>query len=191
MKVALTVLALLGMVATANADISVEVDPGVNIGGGLMSYTVHLVGNTDAGKATAWDGQFDGVMNQVWAYGGMLQTPTLTGANAPGGGVDVAADTHFMFYDTELLVAITPQEQPGPGLVNGTLSGAFAFDPSVQSQDLVFAQIILPVGGEAVMSGLAADALGAKYDTDVVIPEPMTMSLLVLGGLALIRRRRA
>ena len=183
MKTVLTMIAVLALATVAQADVVVEVDPGVDVGGGLTSYTVRLVGDTEANKATAWDGAFSGPMNQLWLMGGAMTTPTMT--NASYLGAEIVKDSHFLLADDELLVARLPNET----LIK--LDGAFAIAPAYQLMNRPLAQIVLAPGEEVVMSGMAADITGAEFDTSVTIPEPMTMTLLAIGGLALIRRRRA
>ena len=58
----------------------------------------------------------------------------------------------------------------------------------------IWAEILFHCDGPGdVIIDLMDDTLGVIIDTVIVhqIPEPMTMSLLALGGLGLIRRRRA
>ncbi len=180
-RIGLMTLAVLGFSTVALASLIVEVDAGVPVDG-LMSYTVHLVADTEADKATAWDGSFDGPMNHLLAAG-VLPTPTMT--NASFLGADIVLDSHFLLADDELLIADAPTE-------SGThLDGSFGIKPGSATMDLSFAQIVIAPGNVVTMTGIASNDVGTKFDTNVVIPEPVTLSVLALGGLlAGLRRRR-
>ena len=189
MKTVLAIIAVLGLATIAQAGVTVVVDNPVDIGGGLQSTLVHLVADSEADMVTAWDGSFNGPMNQIGAFGGALPTPTLTNV-AFLTPAEAAADTHFMLADTELLVARAPNESPI------LLDGAFGIAPESVGLDLVLAQIVTAIADGPYMVemvGVAATATGATFGTEALIPvpEPMTMTLLAIGGLALIRRRRA
>jgi hypothetical protein len=182
-KVALTMVLVFGLAASAQASLTTVVDPGVDVGGGLVSYTVHLVADTEADMLAAFDGTFSGTLNQVFAFGGALDTPTLDNVSyLPA--EDAAKDTHFMLEDDELLVVTDPNE------TESTLNGVFSVAVASRSLDLVIAQIVLAAGDTAELSGLGANAAGDKFDISATIPEPATLSLLGIGALALIRRRK-
>ena len=190
MRIVLAMIALLGLVAVAQADVSAVVDPGVDVGGGLTSYLVHLVADCPADSVVGWKGSFDGPLHQVWAFSGGLSTPTLDncGYLSPP---EVAQDSHYMFEDDDLLPAPggSPAED-GPG--TGTyLSGEFGIIPAATTgQDLVIAQIVLATGSTAQMVGQAGNAQGILFDIDETIPEPATLALLGFGGVGLLFRRR-
>ncbi len=77
-------------------------------------------------------------------------------------------------YDlTEL--AVSPIDFPGLG----SFSLGMAYDPAVKAEDLDFQYTFGELGDAEQLAG----AVG-------YVPEPMTMSVLGLGGLALLRRRR-
>ncbi len=157
MKTVLAIIAVLGLATIAQAGVTVVVDNPVDLGGGLQSILVHLVADCEADMVTAWDGSFNGPMNQIGAFGGALPTPTLTnvGYLTPA---EAAADTHFMLADTELLVARLPNESPI------LLDGAFGIVPESVGLDLVLAQIVTAVGETVTMSGQAANATGETFD---------------------------
>jgi hypothetical protein len=190
MRTVLAMIALLGLAAVAQADVSVVVDPGVDVGGGLTSYLVHLVADNPADSVVGWKGSFNGPLNQIWPYGA-LPTPTLQNCGyltAP----EVEQDSHYMFMDADLLPAPggNPAED-GPG-TGAYLSGEFGIVPAAATgQDLVLAQIVMAAGQTAQMVGQAGNKQGILFDIDATIPEPASAVLLLSGGvLAMIRRRK-
>ena len=185
-KVLLAMVAVVGLATVAQASVTVETERVATING-LEVYHVHLVATHDD-QVTAFDGQFTGPLHQVWQFNGVLQTPTLSIVDPSYTDEDLAQDSHFMFTDDQLIVVEAPNED-GPDF--GTyLRGIFGILPEATADDLLFAQIVLPAGESAVLEGIAADAEGDKFPLSAVIPEPATLSLLVLGGLALLRRKR-
>ena len=180
-KISLAMFAVLSMSILAPGALMVQVDPGVPVDGGLTSYTVRLVASVADDIATAWDGSFDGPMNQLKAFA-VLDTPTMT--NAAHLGADIVKDSHFLLADDELIIVNTPSESAVQ------LDGTFAIKPASVGMDLELAQIVIAAGSTVVMSGEAANSAGTKFATNAVIPEPASLSLLILGGLGLIRRRR-
>ncbi|MCK4623770.1 MAG: PEP-CTERM sorting domain-containing protein [Phycisphaerae bacterium] len=193
MKTVLAIIAVLGLATIAQAGISVVVDSPVDLDGVYQSTLVHLVADTYEERVTAWDGSFNGPMNQLWLMGGAMPTPTLTNADYLDAVTERPWDTHFMFSDDALLT-VSPPSEDGPG--TGTfLMGIFGILPDFTAQDLVLAQIVTRIAdGPYVveMTGITANAFGIEYDihTLLPIPEPTTMGLIVIGGLALLRRRK-
>ena len=178
---------VLGVIMTlamaAPADLVAIVDPGVDLGGGLISYTVRMVADSPADQLDGFDGTFQGTLNQIKAFG-TLDTPTLTNADflTPD---EQARDTHFLLWDTELNVVLT-----APNETSSLLNGVFTIHVAAQEQDLAFAQIVLPEGETALLTGEASNASGTVFDVSTVIPEPMTVSLLSVGVVFILRRRK-
>ena len=82
---------------------------------------------------------------------------------------------------------------------NGTyLTVVAALATTAVAQDLDFALVVMPTGTTGVLNGSLSDGKGEEFDlgaakfsgSGIVIPEPMTLSLLALGGLGLLRKRR-
>lgn len=148
-------------------EIVVQVDPYVDLGAGLYSFTVHLVGSSPSFVAGGWNGSFDGSLNQIRALGS-LNTPTMDNAEliAPPYG-EPEEDSHLLLYNADILVAVAPNESMDH------LAGSFAIKVGARQQDLPFAQIVLAAGGSVEMTGQVSDS-GAQYTfpTEVTISAP-------------------
>ncbi|HUU59079.1 MAG TPA: PEP-CTERM sorting domain-containing protein [Phycisphaerae bacterium] len=123
---------------------------------------------------------------------GFLPTPTMT--NAQYLGADLARDTHFLVYDADIGAGTAPGE------TDTSLYGAWTITElsgkRAQIMDLV--QIVVPfckyVDYEIKVSHFNAE-LGTSVSQEFSgqlhgIPEPGTLALLGLGGLAAVLRRR-
>ena len=157
---------------------------------GYTSYIASLVSDTaddPAGYTGVPPAGMNGPMNQIMAFGA-LATPTMTNANLIGPPFgETWQDSHFLLLDTDLLVVTTPSETAT------YLGGEFAILVAARSNPLPLALVVIadvPPGQQVVLTGTAGDAGANIFPVNLVIPEPLTLTLLGVGGLALIRRRR-
>ena len=164
------------------AGVTVEVEPGVPVGAGLTSYTVNLVADSATDWVAAFDGGFSGAMNQI-KVAGVVATPTLdmAGLLTP---TEASQDSHFLFLNSQLTSVTTPAETAN------SLTGVFAVNVPDRAESLEFAQIVLADGDSIALTGEVANGAGDLFDISTTIPEPASMTLLGLGALAIIRRRR-
>lgn len=180
-------IAVLLAVSFAQATVIAVHDGGTPVASlpGYTGYVVSLESDTadaPAGFDSTMDPLhgFNGPMNQVLLMG-TFPTPTLTF----GGMLPVPAeDSHFELLDADITAAVAPSE------TNIFLGGAFAL-VSPGADPLPLALIVIADGSEVHLTGFASDTAAAVlWPLDLIIPEPLTLTLLGVGGLALIRRRR-
>ena len=190
MRTLLVTIVVLSMASFAGATVTAVHDGGTPTAGlpGFTSYVVSLVSDNaqlPAGFNGVTPQGFNGPMNQIMAFGA-LATPTLTNANLIGPPFgNPWEDSHFLLLDTDILSAIAPAE-------NATyLGGSFSVKVAARCNPLPLALIVIQGANTVVLTGVATDAAAAvNFPLNLVIPEPLTLSLLGVGALALIRRRR-
>jgi len=211
-KVIVGLLAVLGMTMLASAGVTVTGNaPGdgvlvTNAGGvNCMTYVVSIAVPTGE-KIAAVDLRFTGVMRQAGlftydadaeAYVGPIKlTPYLSDSTS-------TKDTHLMLNAADVLAVNVSENNdyagapigPGAAYGNGSLLTAiFGVEREKQVQVMQLAQIVIPIGSNPViLSGSISTNNAQMYTVNALIPtpEPMTISMLVLGGLGLLRRRMA
>jgi hypothetical protein len=170
------------LASLSQAGVTVEVEPGVDVGGGLTSYTVNMVADSPTDWVAAFDGGFSGAMNQI-KFGGMVDTPTLdmAGFLSP---TEQSQDSHFLFLNDQLVIETSLAETAS------SLTGVFGVKVPDRAESLAFAQIVLADGDSVELTGTVSNGDGVAFDISTTIPEPATMSLFGLGAVALIKRRR-
>ncbi len=173
---------------------------GTNPYGGFYDCPDQYAGIID-GEEETWDFGADGVNNpnhpsdalhQVWLFNGAVETPK----DPPMSGQDAdELDTHWIIPAT-LLVDQTDEDNDmscnssdtGWGTYLHGLVGWAGYE-GITEADLV--QIVVPSGQDFYAKVQVAQGDGAVTEFAGCVPEPATMSLLGLGGIAaLIRRRR-
>jgi len=129
----------------------------------------------------------------VWSYMANEEFPTYQGVQGPAGAVTAEGWHH---------IAVTHDGTAITTYVDGAYNGSTAMSglSSMAGADLIFGQTAWWNASRAFAgdvdeiaiwnTGLSDADIADVYLNGVVVPEPATMSLLVLGGLTLLRRRR-
>ena len=166
---------MLAFAGVCEAAHQVVIDPPVDVGGGLYSYTVHV--DSDSSDIdywmAAWDGRFTGPMNQVW-LGGVVPSPTMDVAWLLG--ADVARDSHFLFRGSDFGHIVAPQETAEMLSVTG-----FPAAP-LRAQEYLLAQIVVPAGQTVVLSSQQASFATAQYRLGTAV----TCAILTGGNVSIV-----
>lgn len=149
--------------------ISVRVDNLGSPAAGLTAYEVHLVAATADDRLVVFEGRFDGPMNQA--------TGDL--------------DSHFLLPDSDDTMDFIPRSEGSNwlGADNG-LRAIIGLGNPLWQMDTAVARLVIPDGEVVVMTAMVACADMDATAISAVVPEPVSLSLLAVGGLALLRRRR-
>lgn len=189
------VIGLLALATAANGQVMVDVQDMGSVGVGLTAYKVSFSGL----EVGAIDVGFNGPMNQEWIpfMATHLETPTMDNA---GLLVDETVDSHILLETADMISVLYPalEDNPTPPVGTGSylanpndpVAGRMVFGivETSRSDPLEFAWIVVPDGQSVQMTGFAGVS-GVDYPVSANIPEPATLCLLALGGLALMRRR--
>jgi len=183
----------------------------------LDSYTVSLTATGVGEKVIAVDVRFNSAsqLHQEMSYKpGFLPPhyiPTAMNDMAAAGfpAEYIIADTHFLMTTGQVVwpgaaatedldETILPRDSFDVWHSYGTFleSHPMGFAGTIQASTVQLAQIVIPRGspkGTVLLTGVAATNLSSNpLNIGVIeIPEPATLGLLALGGLAVLRQRRA
>ena len=146
---------------------------------GLPKYT--FVVNHDQ-NITGFDGGFYGPMNQIWESAS--KTPTK---DTEGGGPD-PCDTHFLFFDSEIVPNPPPAEDKDASGCGSYLTGVFGITPGAAAANIQIAQIVAWEAGSTISYNFDVSDNNNAFHFEGSVPEPGTLMLLMLGGLAVLRR---
>lgn len=202
---ALLVVALLASSASAALSLQV-VDEGLlgvtDGGGNELAYVTLAIASDAGGTPNAYDGGFYGPLHQ--AHGNWGRDPVVTPTTEefyPGDPIEL--DSHFTFESADILPQTAPDEDVAASYyASGAyfdlgydtyLTGIFT-DPNASGSVWEFAYLVGAASTTVDVIGETASPEGeyaALEQGYTFVPEPATMSLLALGGVAaLIRRKR-
>ena len=182
------ILVVLSVASLASASIPTISYTSTGIPGDLTQYIFSVHADTDNPLYTLgldFSATPPGFLNQEKFMG--FDTPDLLYVSLliEGGKYD----SHINFLPTDLALIITlPAETPT------TLVGKFGFAAGSITTTTPIAQIVAPTGqvvDYSIMLGYdAGGGQGGVVDLVGEVPEPATLSLLVLGGIGVLLRRR-
>jgi len=204
MRNVLTALLVCSIGSVATAAMTVDVVENASPGAGLESYTIWFNGDVASDALAGFSGRIAGSLHQVWgfSFGSWFSTPY--GDSSPPD----AKDTRLLLNQGSLtsVAGYFPSEDAtnmadqGGGIFYGdgsylaataTTDMLFAITAAYQQTNTEFARVVIPVGQQAMLTGQAAAADEIQMLLlDVTIPEPATLALLGIGGLAFLRRKR-
>ena len=202
----------MALVSAVSADIQVQLSQNPDPQAGLKSYIVRFVGSTPGDRFSAFDGRFDGPMSQTWYFfKGWMTTVWVGDFALPAEAASAAVDSHMLIdpHDaSHVLVASEPSEDFDElNIIETTVDGydralgtylatsanttmAFGIPGTYQTTNTPFAQIVIPVGEEVWLTGVAVSHDSARLVLNELIPGPASLALLGLGGLGMALRKR-
>lgn len=196
LKIVAVFAVMLGVAVSANASVTVNVDAGFLYGDAAASELLSgdslavLVVDADGDGWGAYDGLVEGSfvadaedeIFDIFATNSLTYGPGTHSGQHVGDGLTNGAQFALLWFNTSY-----SEELKTTGPAAGTSYGFYT------SGDLV-----VPEEGSLVVKQLFTvdTTAGTISDSEMaapfsVVPEPFTMSVLAIGGLAMLRRRRA
>ncbi len=149
---------------------------------GLSGYTTYIVNLTsDAGSIQAISADIQGGPLSQDFVPSIFQDPPVPFIGPAGG----AGDSHFLFNLVDV-IAVGESESSS----NLTADFIFRVGSGLIGSTVDVVQLVMADGDQAVMSGYTVVDDNDVPFADITIPEPASLALLGIGGLAMLRRRR-
>ena len=184
---------------------------------GLESYTVTAVSTDSSNLVTFSDIHIDDPVHNVWGFGN--DPVTTMAADFPSTFLAaewVVYDTHLLVPAEDILTQLgSPLDEGNDGsnpaglaleldppfaafvpvvgvgtFGHGEGASSFALLPAAAATSVDLLQVVLVEGTKARLDVAIVNEQLERSSLGMEIPEPATLSLLALGGLALIRRKR-
>ncbi len=185
------VIAMIAMVSVSAAQATVTGSYTSAPTVGLADHTTYEITLTsDTGNLTGFEVEVTAdVANQVTSGGDSIFEDSNSFIFFIFGNEVWRQDTQFHFMSTDLTIVSASEGTSGV-----VLAGAFALAGGTGSPlaapSINILQICMPDGNTATVSGRVTVGVDEADFADIVIPEPTTISLLAIGGFAMLRRRK-
>ena len=208
MKKLLALLVVAGFATAASAGPIVTLVSQSDPATGLSAYVLHAEAAGGESDVNAWTLNAT-VAHQIYNSSDEI-TPQITTTGDAWPAEASTYDSHALFVAADYVSPgsggiLEGNDESDPASVAPVIFGGYktlktgvgvakqegaALTPAAAGQSLDIYLWVVPSGVEATLSGEIASPGVAPAAFEFTVPEPATMSLLALGGIALLRRRR-